>query len=79
MNETGAAAPRFPYEVGFVLMAVVSFLLYALGVLTLHQDSQPGWGLEGKGPIPAAISHLIYGTPLGAVATGGRPTDLARA
>jgi hypothetical protein len=67
MNETAAAAPRSPHETRFVLLAVVSFLLYALGVLTLHQDSQPGWGLEGQGPLPAAISHLIYGTPLGAV------------
>jgi hypothetical protein len=28
MNETAAAAPRSPHETGFVLMAVVSFLLW---------------------------------------------------
>ncbi len=51
----------------FVLISVASFFLYALGVLTLRQDHAPGWALETAGPIPIAISHLVYGTPLGAV------------
>jgi hypothetical protein len=49
------------------LLAAASFLLYAAGVLMLHQDRAPGWSLEADGPIPAAVSYLIYGTPLGAV------------
>ena len=49
------------------LMAVASFLLYALGVLTLHQDRAHGWALEAVGAVPVAVSYLVYGTPLGAV------------
>ena len=48
-------------------MAVASFLLYALGVLTLHQDRAPGWALEAAGALPVAVSYLVYGTPLGAM------------
>jgi hypothetical protein len=48
------------------LMAVASFLLYALGVLTLHQDRAHGWALEAAGAVPVAVSYLVYGTPLGA-------------
>jgi hypothetical protein len=50
----------------FPLMAVASFLLYALGVLTLHQDRTHGWVLEAAGAVPVAVSYLVYGTPLGA-------------
>jgi hypothetical protein len=46
-------------------MCIASFLLYALGVLTLHQDLAPGWAVEALGPIPSAVSYLVYGTPLG--------------
>jgi hypothetical protein len=49
------------------LMAVASFLLYGLGVMTLHQDRAHGWVLEAAGAIPAAVSYLVYGTPLGAM------------
>jgi hypothetical protein len=49
------------------LMAVASFLLYALGVLALHQDRAPGWALEASGAVPAAVSYLVYGIPLGAM------------
>jgi len=48
------------------LMAAASFLLYALGVLMLHQDRAPGWALEAQGAFPAAVSYLVYGAPLGA-------------
>jgi hypothetical protein len=47
-------------------MAVTSYLLYSLSVLALHQDRSPGWTLERAGPIPVAVSYLIYRTPLGA-------------
>jgi hypothetical protein len=46
---------------------VASFLLYAYGALALHQDLRPGWALEAAGPLPAAVSHLVYRTPLGAL------------
>jgi hypothetical protein len=49
------------------LMAVASFLLYASGVLTLHQDRARGWALEAVGAVPVAVSYLVYGTPLGAM------------
>jgi hypothetical protein len=49
------------------LMAVASFLLYASGVLTLHQDRAYGWALEAVGAVPVAVSYLVYGTPLGAM------------
>ena len=48
-------------------MAIASFLLYALGVLALHQDRAPGWALEAAGAIPVAVSYVAYGTPLGAM------------
>jgi hypothetical protein len=51
----------------FVLICTASFLLYALTALALHQDRAAGWNIEAQGPIPAAISHLVYGTPLGAL------------
>ena len=49
------------------LMAVASFLLYALGGLTLHQERAHGWALEAVGAVPVAVSYLVYGTPLGAM------------
>jgi hypothetical protein len=49
------------------LIAVAAFLLYALGVLTLHQDRARGWTLEASGAVPAAVSYLVYGTALGAM------------
>jgi hypothetical protein len=51
----------------YVLIAVASFLLYAVGVLALHQDKMAGWALEAEGSLPVAVSHLVYGRPLGAV------------
>lgn len=50
-----------------VLISIASFFLYALAVLALHQDRATGWSIEAQGPIPVAISHLVYGTPLGAL------------
>jgi hypothetical protein len=50
-----------------VILAIASFALYAEAVLALHQERAAGWGIEAQGPIPAALSHLLYGTPLGAV------------
>src|SRR5215475_16143006 len=63
---TEQVAPSTDQRALFVLIAVASFLLYALGVLALHQDKMPGWDLEAEGSLPVAISHLVYGAPLGA-------------
>jgi hypothetical protein len=51
----------------FIFICIGSFLLYALAALALHQDRAAGWLIERSGPFPAAVSHLVYGTPLGAV------------
>jgi hypothetical protein len=50
-----------------ILLCVGSFVLYALAVLVLHQERAVGWNIEVQGPIPSALSHLLYRTPLGAV------------
>ena len=63
-------APRSGRAIFFVLISVTSFFLYALGVLALREDRAAGWNIEAQGPIPVAISHLIYGLPLGAVDHG---------
>jgi len=55
------------HTVLLALLAVTSFLLYAVGVLALRQDRIPGWALEGAGGVTAAVSYLVYGTPFGAV------------
>jgi hypothetical protein len=60
-------ASRRGYKAVLVAMAMASFLLYVLGVLALRQDRAPGWSLEASGSLPAAVSYLVYGTPLGAV------------
>jgi hypothetical protein len=48
------------------LLAFTSFLLYAFGALTLHQDRSPGWSVEADFAIPIAVSYVKYGAPLGA-------------
>jgi len=67
MIDKTETAPHPIREVRFASMAIASFLLYALGVLALHQDRAPGWNIEAQGPIPSAVSHLVYGTRLGAM------------
>lgn len=59
--------PRSARDPLFVLISTVAFLLYALGVVTLDQARSPGWGVEAAGPLPSAISYLVYGVPLGAL------------
>ena len=48
-------------------MALASFVLYAAGVLALHQDRTSGWDNE-RSAMAAAVSYLKYGTRFGAVA-----------
>jgi hypothetical protein len=67
MTDQSTRALRRPCEIALILLAVASFLLYAVGVGLLRQDRAPGWSLEEQGPLPAAVSYLVYGTPLGAV------------
>jgi hypothetical protein len=65
-DRIGRASGRL-YVGLLTLLAVASYLLYAAGALALRQDRATGWGLEAQGAIPAAVSYLVYGTPLGAV------------
>jgi hypothetical protein len=51
----------------FGAMALASFVLYAAGVLALHQGRTGGWDNE-RSAMAAAVSYLKYGTHLGAVA-----------
>jgi len=67
MIDGSGLAPRRRYAALLAALAAASFLLYAAGVLALRQDRLPGWALEADGPIPAAVSHLLYGTHFGAV------------
>ena len=67
MIDGSEVAPRRRYAALLAALAAASFLLYAAGVLALRQDRLPGWALEAEGPIPAAVSHLLYGTHFGAV------------
>lgn len=57
-----------------VWLSALAFLLYAAGVLALHQDRTIDWGNETAAAVPAAISHLIYGTPVGAMDSNVRST-----
>ena len=67
MAETTAIATNRHYAALLGLLTVASFLLYAAGVLIMRQDRIPGWATETSGAFPAAVSYLVYGTPLGAV------------
>jgi hypothetical protein len=57
-----------------VVFSVLSFILYAAGVLLVHQDRFGQWGNETAAAIPAAISHLSYGAPVGSMYSNLRHT-----
>jgi hypothetical protein len=66
------SAPTSPAKVptptvGLLAISILSFLLYAAGVMALHQDRSSSWSVEFDAPIPGAISHIVYGTPWGAI------------
>lgn len=54
-------------KAALIAISIASFLLYASGTLALHQNRLPGWLIETEGAFPVAVSHLVYGAPLGAV------------
>jgi hypothetical protein len=47
--------------------AVACFVVFALAAERLHQDRADHFGIEEQGPIPAALSHVLYGAPIGFV------------
>jgi hypothetical protein len=46
-------------------LAALCFAVFALAVLALHQDKTVRFEVEEDGPIPAGLSHFLFGTPLG--------------
>jgi hypothetical protein len=51
-------------------LTALSFALYATAVLALHQDRTVAFANEENGPLPAAVSHWLYGTPGGLIDLG---------
>jgi hypothetical protein len=51
-------------RIGF---AILTFLIYGSGVLSLHQERHSGWSVEVSSSLPAALSYSVYGTPLGMI------------
>jgi hypothetical protein len=64
MDGTIRSGPR---QIAFTALALASFVLYAVGVLALHQDRTSQWDNE-RSSLAAAASFLAYRAPLGAVA-----------
>lgn len=54
------------------VLAVLSFAIYAAGVLSLHQERTTQFLVEQDGPFPVVISHWLYGAPFGLVDSGLR-------
>jgi hypothetical protein len=46
-------------------LAFAAFLLYAAAAIVAVHEHPSAWALEHEGSLPAAISHAVYGTPLG--------------
>src|SRR5262245_1620785 len=46
-------------------LAILSFLIYGLGVLSLHPERHSRWLVEADFSLPAAVSYSVYKTPLG--------------
>jgi hypothetical protein len=46
-------------------LAFGAFLLYAAAAVVATHEHPSAWALEHEGSLPAAISHAVYGTPLG--------------
>src|SRR5437016_5702057 len=52
------------------VLTALSFAAYAAAVLLLDQPRTVAFVNEDIGPIPAAVSHWLYGTPGGLIDTG---------
>ena len=50
--------------------ALVCFVVFVLAAAELHQDRVDHFAVEEADPIPAALSHVLYGAPIGLVDTG---------
>jgi hypothetical protein len=46
-------------------LAFAAFLLYAAAAVVAVREHPSAWALEHEGSLPAAISHAVYGAPLG--------------
>src|ERR1700722_2256425 len=57
--------------------ALLSFVLYAAAVISQHHDRNSHWSVEAYDVISGAISHVVYGRPIGAIDIGVRSTFLA--
>jgi hypothetical protein len=51
-------------------LATVCFAVFALAAVSLHQEKIARFVVEEEGPIPAALSHLMFGARLGFADTG---------
>lgn len=52
------------------VLTAASVFIYGAAVLSLHQDQSIPFYVEEDGPLPAAISHHLYGASLGLADTG---------
>jgi hypothetical protein len=46
-------------------LAILAFLIYGFGVLSLHPERHSRWLVEADFSLAAAVSYSVYGTPLG--------------
>ena len=52
------------------MLALVCFVVFAFAAVSLHQERMGRFSVEEEGPIPAALSHLLFGAPIGFADTG---------
>ena len=46
-------------------LAILALVVYGFAVLSLHQERHSRWFVEADFSVAAAVSYLVYGTPLG--------------
>jgi integral membrane sensor domain MASE1 len=63
--KAGRIARKNVHKSVLSLLAVASFVVYAVMVLSLHQERVSPFWIEEAGALQAATSHWRYGTPLG--------------
>jgi hypothetical protein len=51
-------------------VALACFVVFAFAAAALRQDKADHFPVEEQGPIPAALSHVLYGAPIGLVDSG---------